>query len=183
MSIINTSAPYRRSAHATMRVPVVMPLVEVNVDQDGYLVVSLEHEPYTAERALRREDLKRVLNEIAADLDTPIRVEVHETDATTFTDIVAPTELSAEHTITPATPPRAPQERRQAITTGVGTVAGDGFLPNENVAFAVVVAQHAADSDGSTVLRLPPALLEGHPGMVVLFGRQSGTVIVCGGEA
>lgn len=182
MSIINATTPYRRDAQQTMRVPVVMPLVEVNVDHDGYLTISLDHEPYTADGALQREDLKGVLYEIAADLNTPIRVEVHETDATTFTDIITPTELEPEHTITPPPQP-SPTLTQQTAIRAVGTVAGDGFLPNEDVTVAVVVAHQTADTNGSTVLRLPPALLDGKVGMIVLLGRQSGTFITCGGEA
>jgi hypothetical protein len=33
-----------------------------------------------------------VLDEIAADLGTPVRVEVHEADGSTFTDIILPSE-------------------------------------------------------------------------------------------
>jgi hypothetical protein len=99
-------------------------------------------------------------------------VEVHEADGVTFTDIV-----------TPSVPPARPLGRFKAATTSVGEVTGDGFTPNEDVAVAVVVAHQVANNDGTTRLRLPPALLAAHPGLVVLMGQTSGTVTVSRGGA
>lgn len=172
MSMTSAAGSYRRDDHAAMRVPVVMPLVEVTVDQKGHLAVSLDREPYSADGALRREDLQRVLDDITADLGTPVRVEVHEADDSTFTDIVTPGRPRL-HVVEPV---------KQAPVT-VGEVAGDGFLPNEDVAVAVVVAHQTASREGTTRLRLPPALLEAHPGLLVLMGKKSGTVMVIGGTA
>jgi len=76
MSMLNAAAPYRRDDRSTLRVPVVMPLVEVVINEDGILTVTLDREPYSADGALRRDDLRRVLVGIANDLGTPIRVEV-----------------------------------------------------------------------------------------------------------
>ena len=90
MSMINAAAPYRRDDRQTVRVPVVMPLVEVDVDKNGFLTVTLDREPYSADGSLTRDDLKRVLDDIAADLGTAVRVEVREEDKSTFTDIVTP---------------------------------------------------------------------------------------------
>lgn len=171
MSLINTAAPYRRDDRRDdrqdVRVPVVMPLVEVDVDKDGYLTVMLDREPYSADGALTRDDLRRVLNEIAADLGTAVRVEVREADKSTFTDIV-----------TPERPRLAAVKPIRQATTTIGEVAGDGFLAGEEVAVAVVVAHQVASTDGTARLRLPHALLEAHPGLVVFMGKKSGTVMV-----
>lgn len=172
MSMINAAAPYRRDDRQAMRVPVVMPLVEVAVDKDGYLSVTLDREPYSADGSLTRDDLKRVLDDIAADLGTAVRVEVREADQSTFTDIVTP-ERPKVRMLRPV---------REA-TTAVGEVAGEGFIPNEEVEVAVVVAHQVANTDGTARLRLPPALLEAHPGLVVFIGKSSGTVMVSGGAA
>lgn len=172
MSMINAAAPYRRDDRQAVRVPVVMPLVEVEVDRKGFLTVTLDHEPYSADGSLTREDLQRVVDEIAADLGAAVRVEVREADGSTFTDIVTP-ERPRLRTVKPV---------REA-TTMIGEVAGDGFLPNEEVAVAVVVAHQVASTDGTARLRLPPALLESHPGLVVFMGKRSGTVMVSGGAA
>ena len=65
----------------------------------------------------------------------------------------------------------------------IGEVAGEGFLAGEEVVVAVVVAHQVASTDGTARLRLPPALLEAHPGLVVFMGKRSGTVAVSGGAA
>lgn len=171
MSLLHAAAPYRRDDRASLRVPVVMPLVEVSVNQEGCLDVLLEREPYAADGALRRADLEKVLADVAADLGTPVRVEVHEADGVTFTDIV-----------TPSVPAARPVGQFKSATTSAGEVTGDGFAPNEEVAVAVVVAHQVANNDGTARLRLPPALLADH-GLVVLMGQTSGTVVVSGGAA
>lgn len=171
MSMLNSAAPYRRDDRSTLRVPVVMPLVEVVVDENGLLTVTLDREPYSADGALRREDLRRTLTDIAADLHTPIRVEVREADGTTFTDIVAPKQRDAEP---------APAARR-VLASAFG-ISSDGFTAGEEVEVCIVVARQVAADDGSTQLRLPPALLASHPD-VVLVGRTSGAVALSGGAA
>lgn len=171
MSMLNSAAPYRRDDRSTLRVPVVMPLVEVVVDKDGLLTVTLDREPYSADGALRREDLRRTLTDIAADLRTPIRVEVREADGTTFTDIITPKQRNAEP---------VPAARR-VLASAFG-ISGDGFTAGEEVEVCVVVARQVAADDGSTQLRLPPALLASHPD-VVLVGRTSGAVALSGGAA
>lgn len=169
MSLINAAAPYRRDDRQDVRVPVVMPLVEVDVDEDGYLSVMLDHEPYSADGALTRNDLKQVLNEIAADLGTAVRVEVREADKSAFTDIV-----------TPERPKLAAVKPMRQATTTIGEVTGRGFLAGEEVAVAVIVAHQVATTDGTARLRLPPAVLEAHPGLVVFLGQRSGTVMISG---
>ena len=90
MSMLNAAAPYRRGDRQLVRVPVVLSLVQVVVDERGYLTVSLDREPYSADGVLTRDDLQRVLDDIADDLDAAVRVEVREADGSTFTDIVTP---------------------------------------------------------------------------------------------
>lgn len=170
MSMFNAAAPYRRNDRQAMRVPVVMPLVEVDVDRDGFLTVTLDHEPYSADGSLTREDLKPLLSDIATDLRTPIRVEVREADDSTFIDIITPRRQAAE-----ATPPSA----RAALASAFG-ISGDGFSVGEQVEVCVVVARQIADGEGTTQLRLPPALLAEHP-QVVLVGRTSGVVALSEG--
>ena len=167
MSMLNAAAPYRRDDRQAVRVPVVMPLVEVEVDEKGFLTVKLDHETYSAEGSLTRDDLQRVLDEVAADLGTAVRVEVHEADGNTFTDIV-----------TPARPRLRTVRPVLESAATVGEVTGGGFQAGEEVAVAVVVAHQVANTDGTARLCLPPALLEAHPGLVVFMGKRSGTVIV-----
>lgn len=221
----NSSPTYRRDDRGSLRVPVVMPLVEVAVDVDGYLHVLLDREPYSADRTLQRGDLESTLATVATDLGTPVRVEVREADGAAFTDIVTPAfadpvpasepapvpesvpvavPAAASAIASPPTPPTAPPVDASAkevirspaqpqvpggrsvsvfadATTAIGHVSGAGFTPHEEVAVAVVVAHQIAGADGTTRLRLPPALLAAHPGLIVLLGRSSGAITVSGG--
>lgn len=162
--MLNTTAPYRRDEHGTLKVPVVMPLVEVTVDDAGVLDIRLDREPYSAAGGVNRDDLRRILLTIADDLGAPLRVEVHESDGTAFTDIVMP-----DREPTPATPAPDPAGRSAV-----------GFLPDEEVSIAVIVGRHQSGLSGWNEPRIPPALLAAHKGDVVLLGRTSGTIKVCG---
>lgn len=171
MNLHTASAPYRRGGRDTVRVPVVMPLVEVIVGPTGHLTVNLDREPYSSEGTLHRGDLTAVVNDIANDLGTPVRVEVREADGSTFTDILTPPGPTSGE------PPVAPP----ALASAFG-ISGSGFAAGEQVEVCVVVAHQVADTDGNAQLRLPPTLLADHP-HVVLVGRTSGTIALSEGPA
>jgi hypothetical protein len=177
MSMLNAAASYRREDRATprpaQRVPVVMPLVDVRVDVDGTVAVRLDREPYATDVQMHREDLQRLLRELATDLDTPIRVEVREADGSAFTDIVTP----ESQAVRLPDPPRAATASPEQTA---GEMASGRFIPFEDVAVAVVVAHQTASEDGVADLRLPPVLLDAHAGRLVLVGQQSGAVVVSG---
>lgn len=173
MSMLNAAASYRREDRVAQRVPVVMPLVDVQVDLDGTVSLRLDQEPYASDTSLHRKDLQRLLGKLATDLDTPIRVEVREADGSTFTDIV--TAESQE-----ARPPESPLAATAPPDQATGETPSGRFLPLEDVAVAVVVAHQTASEDGMAHLRLPPVLLESHAGRLVLVGQQSGAVVVGG---
>jgi hypothetical protein len=170
VSMTSRAAPYRRDDRQATRVPVLMPLVEVDIDDEGYLTVSLDREPYSADGSLTRGDLKTLVSDIATDLRTPIRVEVREADNSSFVDVVMPRQQAAEP---------APPGARAALVSVFG-ISGDGFSAGEQVEVCVVVARQIADGDGTAQLRLPPALLAEHP-RVVLVGRTSGVVALSEG--
>lgn len=173
MSLLPASAPYRRDQPAQMRVPVVLPLVQVTIDNKGRLDVVADRAPYDADGPLTRNDLRRVLDKITRELGSPVRVEVHEPDGSVFTDIVT------------ADPQRdkPPRVVPSTVTSSPNEVAGDGFVPDEEVAVAVVVAHQVAHADGTARLRLPAALLANRPGVVVLLGRTSGTIAMSSGAS
>lgn len=173
--MLNATAPYRRGDASSLRAPVVLPLLKVSVDSDGALAVALNHEPYAAERSLSREDLKALVDEAARNIGTAVRVEVRESDGTSFVDIITPPR--------PVLDPAEAEPPPSSAGAAAGEVAGQGFAPNEDIAIAVVVASQVADADGTARLRVPPALLATHPGRVVLLGESSGVVALGGGPA
>ena len=144
-----------------MKIPVVLSTVQVHIDAAGVLSVELDGEPYAAERHLGRADLGTLLDEITADRDTAVRVEVHEADGTRFADIATPPEPPA-----PAADEPSPIVRPHAL-------AGAGFDPGEDVALAYVVTRQPADSDGHASINLPPALLAATRGGLVMLGLAS----------
>ena len=172
MSVIDALAPSRRRRHVEARVPVVLPLIEIDVDADGALMVAVDREPYDGGAVFVRDELPQLLARIVGEIGTVARVEVREADGTRFTDIVAPEQFAASGPVPAEAPIVAPR---------LGEVTGSGFLADEQVAVAVVVAHRSAAPDGTASLRLPPALLEAHPGLVVLLGQTSGRVTVSGG--
>lgn len=177
--MLSTAARYRRDDRSTMRVPVVLPLVEVSVDGDGYLTVLLDREPYVADNTLRRDGLHALLEGIAADLGSPIRVEVHEANNALYADIIIPNTPAPSPTPAPPTPvptqaATGPTVTGTALASAFG-VSAEGFTAGEQVQVCLVVARQTADNSGTAHLRLPPALVAEHP-EVVLVGRSSGVV-------
>jgi hypothetical protein len=153
------------------RVPVVLPLVTVTAQDDGTLRVEVNGNQY-ADGAVTRTDLGRVLDQIKDELVSPVRVEVHELDGSTFVDVVtAGDHVSEASAVTPLCAGAVP---------GVGQIGGSGFAPGEPVVVAVVVADRMADEDGAVSFRVPPALLAGRIGDVVLLGRRSGVAAIRG---
>ena len=115
-----------------------------------------------------------MLGRIACDLASPVKVEIRELDESIFTDFITPEPqfLTQPQKTMPASDSVLP-----------GEVTGRGFLPDEQVAVAVVVAHQVAKADGTARLRLPTALLAGRPGVVILVGQSSGTIAISGGAA
>ena len=151
------------STSGSATVPVVLPQVDVRISEDGTASVTVDRVPYDSAAAVERDGIQRVVNQIAAHRG-PVRVRVTESDQSVFTDVVLP-----------ASAPAAPEPPAQPHPG----LVGEGFLPDEPVDVAVIVAHRAADADGHAVLRLPPALLARHGGTIVLLGRTSGTVTIC----
>jgi hypothetical protein len=151
----------------TSTVPVVLPFVEVWVAPGGRLTITVDREPYDIPANVvpaGRPALAHILDEITTRLASPVRVEVHETDSTTFTDIVTPRPAPTTVVPEPAEAHPAPLPTRGA------------FVPGEAVAVAVVITHAAADETGSAQVRLPAALMAKHRGAVLLVGRTSRTV-------
>lgn len=144
-----------------MKIPIVLPTVRFDIDTDGRLEVSVDGQPHVEDRPLTRDDLRSVLDEIIARLSTAVRVEVHEADGTTYSDIETPTEGTA---------PDAMEPEPEAATPAL---AGTGFRPGVQVALAYVVARQEADANGNAAINLSPALVSATRHGLVLLGLTS----------
>jgi hypothetical protein len=148
-----------------MKVPVVLTTVRFDVDTEGRLEVSVGGQPHAEDRTLSRHDLRSVLHEITTSLGTAVRVEVHEADGTTYSDIETPAENASA---------AAAQPGPEAATPAL---AGSGFRPGEKVALAYVLARQEADANGNAAITLPPALLSATRHGLVFLGLTSLTVV------
>ena len=147
-----------------MKIPIVLNTVHADLSADGRLLLTLDGEPYAIDRHLGRTELRSILDRITTDLGTAVRVEVRESDGTTYSDIATP----------PGSPARESEEPQPKTTTPA--LASAGFRPGEEVALAYVVFRQSADSEGNASINLPPALLAAKRGGLVLLGLSSHTV-------
>lgn len=148
-----------------MKVPVVLPVVHVEVAADGGISVDVDGTPHDAGRALKRAHLRSLLDRLTVELDSPVRVEIQEHDGTIYSDI--------------ATPP--PDKEEPEAADSLSLDGGSGltatcFHSGEELVLAYVVARPRADDTGSISLHLPPALLAANRGALLLLGMSSGTI-------
>ena len=129
-----------------MKIPVVLPVVHVTVDDEGVLAVEVDGDPYDPESPLTRTDLQRVLDTITTERETAVRVEIRESDGTTYADIATPPEQNPE-------PPSSPEPVSQAMPG----ISGTGFRPGEPIAVAYVMLRDVGRR-GRRRGRAPPAI-------------------------
>ncbi|WP_245979689.1 hypothetical protein [Gryllotalpicola protaetiae] len=146
------------------------------VAEDGSMTVAVDGTHLAPEPLAprwQRDSFARVLDQLTEQRRSPMRVEVHEADGTVFTDIVTPGKS------------RRPQPEidhaRPAPKVGPELVVlhGEGFVPGEDVAIAVVIAYGDAAPDGTMRGLLTADQLATSPTReVILLGRVSGTLTI-----
>lgn len=160
----------------TAEVPVVLPHIVMVVASDGTLTVTIDgapHEPEPFAPPWRRESFASILDQLTGQRRSPVRVEVREADGTVFTDIITPGRHRRPEPAepTPATLPRTSPE--------LMVLHGEGFMPGEDVAVAVVIAHGDAAPDGTVRGLLTYDQLAGSlTREVILLGRVSGTMTI-----
>lgn len=161
----------------------VLPLVVMSINADSTMTVTVDgepHEPPPFAPPWRRESFAAILDELTGQRLASVRVEVREIDGAVFTDIIAASARRArtpEPELTPrsATPPR----RAVASQPGLASLTGEGFVPGEDVAVAVIVAHTGASRDGTArSLITAEALALSQTREAILLGRVSGTFTV-----
>jgi len=165
-------------------VPVDLPNVVITVAADGTLTAAVDGiaHPQPSAGAWTRATFGPLMDEITKDRTVSVRVEVRECDGGVFTDII--------HARKPTPPARAVQQEpvpgtrrgRRAATPRAPQlmeVEGEGFVPGEDVAVAVIVSHTDAAGTGTARALVD---LDGLPpdatGEVILFGRISGTTAI-----
>ena len=131
LTMLNNTAPYRRDDHGTLKVPVVMPLVEVVVNDDGYLDIRLDREPYTPDGTVTRRDLA---SDREVDRRRPRRAGAGRSPRVRRQHL-----HRHRHSQATATEQRAADQVPAATAT-------NGFLPDEEVSVAVILGRHRTES-------------------------------------
>lgn len=161
--------------HRDEPVPVVLPHVVMSIAADGTMTVVVDGDPYEPEPFAppwRREDFARVLDQLTEQCRSPLRVEVREADGTVFTDIITPGTRRRSSS--------APEAAKPAVAVPeLAVLEGEGFVPGEDVAVAVVLTHSDAAPDGTTRGLLAADQLAASPTReVILLGRVSGTLTI-----
>ncbi|WP_420734277.1 hypothetical protein [Brevibacterium luteolum] len=187
MSHDNTNRPSRRAkktkpSDTELDVPAVLPHVVITVTEPtGTLAVTVDGEDFPSPEDGRwsRARFGEVLDAVTEDRTRTVRIEVHESDGSTFTDIIR----ARRRTQVVVDSEQEPSESARSKPSGklaAATVSGEGFLPGEDVAIAAVVTDTTADEDGEVEARLSrrqKANLRAGAEVLVV-GRSSGTTLV-----
>lgn len=178
------AAPEATPENTVPEVPVVLPHVVMRVGDDGTMTVTVDGTDYPPEdpgRPWRRESFPVILDALTTTRRSPVRVEVHESDASTFTDIITSRPVPATRPVPAESEAESPSPAHRVEVTG------EGFTAGEDVAVAIIV-DHAPASESGTLrhlldtTHLDDAASDDTGGGVVLFGRVSGTVVIVGGR-
>ena len=180
---MNLSRPHH-SGDQEPEVPVDLPNVVVTVAADGTLTAAVDGiaHPQPSAGAWTRATFGPLMDEITKDRTVSVRVEVRECDGGVFTDIIhARRPTPPVRVVAQAPVPGTRRGRRAAAPRAprLMEVEGEGFVPGEDVAVAVIVSH--TDAAGTGTARalvdlddLPPDAT----GEVILFGRISGTTAI-----
>ena len=170
--------------------PVVLPHAVITVTETGALDVTFDgiDVPPPEGEAWTRSTFGPLLDVLTRDRTITVRIEVHETDGSMFTDVIRARRRTSPDPPDTRDETETEDERDRPVTSrtrrgqDLVEVTGEGFVPGEDVAAAVIVAHTDATSTGHarTLLdrgRLRSMLSDGG-GEVILFGRVSGTIHV-----
>lgn len=158
--------------------PVELPYLVVDVAPTGTLTVTLDGAlfPFPTSAPWTRSAFGDLLDAATGHRRNTVRIEVRESDGTTFTDIIQARK--------PTSPPELVDEHNSSEPTGVEQgavelveITGAGFVPGEDVAIALIVTRTDATGNGRVRAMLDSRQL-GQAGEVIVFGRISGTILV-----
>lgn len=182
--------PRRATGPEPEETPVVLPHAVIIVTETGALDVTMDGAdvPPPEGEAWTRGAFGSLLDVLTRDRTITVRIEVHESDGTVFTDVVRarrrtrpePPDIDA---VTEAEDERGtPIKSRTRRGPELVEVTGEGFVPGEDVAAAVIVSHTDATHTGHARALLDRgrlrSLLPDGGGEVMLFGRISGTIHV-----
>jgi len=169
--------------------PVALPHVVIAVAENGALDVTVDGTPFPPPAAgseWTRGTFGPLLDAVTHDRAVAVRIEVREVDGTVFTDLIRARKPTPPP---PDDEPAGPGTRRSRRAKHTGPpalveVSGEGFVPGEDIAVAVIVSHTDATGTGAARALLDQRQLNAvlpeadGAGEVVLYGRISGTTVV-----
>ena len=157
--------------------PVSLPLATITVDPYGVLTVSLDgadYPPASPTAPWTKSRFGELLDILTADRTRTIRVEIHESDGSTFTDIIRAARTPRPE---PATQSPAPRRARHRHAPETIEVTGAGFQPGEDVTVGLVRSTVEATAAGTVRVTLNLGELPTGGADIVLVGTTSARVV------
>lgn len=157
--------------------PVSLPLAMITVDSYGVLTVALdgaEYPPPSPTAPWTKGRFGELLDVLTADRTRTIRVEIHESDGSTFTDIIRAARIPHPD---PFDGPPAPRRAWHRHAPETVEVAGAGFQPGEEVTVALVQSTAEATAAGTVRVTLDLRELPTGGADVLLVGASSARVV------
>lgn len=164
-----------------------LPHVVISVTGAGVLDVTVDGAdfPPPESGAWTRSTFGPLLDAITEDRRVAVRIEVRETDGSVFTDLIRarkPTPPRPAETEPNEARGKHSKQHSKRKRPELVEVTGEGFVPGEDVAVAVIASHTDATGTGHARALLDtaqlPDLSRDGTGEVVLLGRISGTVHV-----
>lgn len=144
------------------------------------MTVTLDGRPYLPKPfapAWRRESFPHVIDQITNHRARWVRVTVVEADGHLYTDNIAPRRRTTTDEASPPRPAEITPAASAAPPTVLAQASGEGFVPGEDIAVALVIAHTSASPDGIVRALLDARHLAASPTReVILMGRISGTL-------
>ncbi|UPW02901.1 hypothetical protein M1C57_14465 [Rhodococcus pyridinivorans] len=184
---------HRTTSQQHDETPVVLPHVVIAVTENGALDVTVDGTPFpppAADSEWTRGTFGPLLDVVTKDRTIAVRIEVREVDGTVFTDLIRARKPTPpppdDDPVAPETrwARRAKHTKQHESSPVLVEVTGEGFVPGEDIAVAVIVSHTDAADTGAARALLDKRQLDAvlpktdGAGEVVLYGRISGTIAV-----
>jgi hypothetical protein len=156
--------------------PEQLPQAVITIGEDSTITATVDGELFLA-GPIDQDLIGHVIASIAEQHGGPVHVEICEPDGTNHTDIVTPPRPTPPDAHSQAAPDIAMKPAPELLE-----LTGEGFIPGEDVAIAVILRHSSARADGRARRLVDRREAPGGITDVILFGTISGTLIRGGGD-
>lgn len=162
--------------------PVSIPLAIITVGEVGAVSATLdgvEFAPPAPAETWSRAQFGELLDALTLGRKRTVRIEVHESDGTVFTDIIHAKRVKHGDQEAELVPPAGPQSRRARRRTPpqLLEVSGNGFIPGEDITVAIPVTSAEGNATGDARAMIDLSQLLDHATEVILIGHISGRIV------